>query len=430
MKKSLLFSFVCLWVLLGVSTFTACDRIAVDEQPAPKPTTQYKTKAKAPIAIDLSKNHTLTSQTSLTLKGTLSHGTAQFVGNGLLIYSPANNVTTATETISYDVCMNNNCATYQVQVAIVPQNTPTDSTQGCVQLITDVVNLNVVQGVSNNVLVDVLANDFFCSTAQVDTTTLAVVVAPQRGTVYNIGSKFLYSFESSAQSQANPDIFVYKLTQSNPNVVHYGVVAVNLQFQAAPCPLTVNNDSYNVTTPTALNIFANDSFCTDSLTTNSFQVVTQPSHGTLSNFTPYTGITFAPTAGYAGADSFVYKLTYSNGSSKQGTVSLNITSSGCSVTTDAKHDSTTVPKTQMQGDSIAFPVLVNDVYCPQNIASFQITQQPNPSQGVGTFTIVGNNIVYKLPTNNPSFVGTVFCTYQICAGGSCDTAYLKVTITN
>jgi hypothetical protein len=64
------------------------------------------------------------------------------------------------------------------------------------------------------------------------------------------------------------------------------------------------------------------------------------------------------------------------------------------------------------------------------LASFQITQQPNPSQGVGTFAIVGNNIVYKLPANNPSFVGVVFCTYQICAAGSCDTATFKVTITN
>jgi hypothetical protein len=428
MKKSLLFSFVFLWILVSVSTFTACDRVTVDEQPAPKATTQYKTKSKAPIAIDLSKNHTLTSQSVLTLKNTLSYGTAQFVSNGLLIYSPANNVTTATETISYEVCTNNNCATYQVQVQIVAQNTPTDTTQGCVQLITDVVNLNVVQGTVSSVLVDVLANDYFCPTAQMDTTTLAVAVAPQRGTVYKVGAgKFAYFFNPSAQSQVNPDIFVYKLTKNNPAVTYYGVVAINLQFQAVTCPLVVNNDSYNVTTATNLNIFANDSFCTDSLTTNSSIIVTQPAHGTLSNFVPYTGITFAPTAGYTGSDSFVYKLTYSNGTSKQGIVSLNI---ACSTNTDAKSDSTIVPKTQMQGDSIALPVLANDLYCPQNLASFQITQQPNPAEGVGTFTIMGGNIVYKLPVGNPTFTGVVFCTYQICAGGSCDTATVKITITN
>ncbi len=429
MKKSLLFSLLSLWI------FTACDRVAVDEQPTPAPKaiiTEFKTKSKAPIAIDLSKNHTLTSQSALVLKGNLQHGTAKFVSNGLLVYTPSQNVTTATENIGYQVCVNNDCQDFQVQVNIVNQLPTPNSEQGCVQLITDVVTLNVVPGTVSSKVIDVLANDYFCA-GVADTTLLQVAVAPERGFVYRSAGKLVYNFNPSAQSQVNPDVFVYKITHGNPATTYYGVVAVNIQTQAVFCPLVVNNDSYTIqnASSSTLNIFANDSFCTDSLSINpqipAFQIITQPAHGVLSAFAPYVGITFTPTAGYVGTDSFVYRLTYQNGSVKQGTVSLNI---GCSTTTNANNDSYIFPNTQIPPNGVTLQALSNDAYCPQNFASLQITQQADPAQGVGKFAVVNNQIVYILPSGNPTFTGTVSCVYQLCASGSCDSATITVQITN
>jgi len=41
-----------------------------------------------------------------------------------------------------------------------------------------------------------------------------------------------------------------------------------------------------------------------------YSILSQPSHGTISNFNPFTGtVTYTPAAGYAGADTFTYDVT-------------------------------------------------------------------------------------------------------------------------
>lgn len=425
----------CLYVLFfgAVLLLTSCDRVKQDEQPEPDQTSTFKVRANSPVVLDLFKRHNLSTQTTFALKGTPTYGTAQFLSNGMLMYSPNANASAVTDVVTYDACINGDCQSFNLQMQIQTANAPADSAQSCVTLFADVATLNIVPGTTGvTVTLNILANDFFCSSTQPNTSTLGIAVAPQRGTAQIVQSVLTYTFNASIQSQVNPDIIVYKIIQNN--ITYYGVVVINLTFQQT-CPLTVNNDSdsLSVNTSKLLKIFDNDNFCQNLLGTPTFQIITQPTHGSLGSLPAnYTGIDYTPTANYVGQDSFVYQLKYADGTTKTGTVSIKVKSNSvpCSLTTNTIDDAYTFPKTQMPNGTAALPVLGNDVYCAQNLSSFQITQQPNPAQGVGTFSIVNGTIVYTLPTSNASFTGTVSCTYQLCAGGSCDSSTVTITIIN
>ena len=58
-------------------------------------------------------------------------------------------------------------------------------------------------------------------------------------------------------------------------------------------------------------------------------IVTQPVHGTITNFDPASGsYTYTPTVGYHGPDSFTFTVTDGVNTSSAGTISLSILASG------------------------------------------------------------------------------------------------------
>jgi hypothetical protein len=418
--------------LLGsFALLTSCDKIKEDSLPEPESTaTKLKVRAQSPIVVDLFKRHNVTTSSTFVLKGSPAHGQASFVSNGMLLYMPSTTAVAVNDVIDYEVCTNGVCQPANVQIEITSANTAPDSTQSCVFLYADVVSLNVVLGTVITKDIFVLANDFFCQSGGSSANTLAVATQPKRGTAQVIqGSYIKYTYSFNSNSQVNPDVFVYSVTKAGQT--YYGVIVVNLVFPQPSCPLVVNNDSDStfVNTAKALTIFQNDSFCLDSLaTTNAFSIITAPQHGTLGNpNNNYTSINYTPNNNYVGFDSFVYKLTYKNGISKTGTVSLNVKNTPCT-TVDAVNDSYTFPISQMPNGQATLPILNNDDTCPQSSLNYSLTIVQQPAAGTGSVTVANDKIIYTLP--NSAFTGTVTFQYQFCKLGMCDTATVTLTITN
>src|SRR6185437_10447863 len=89
-----------------------------------------------------------------------------------------------------------------------------------------------------------------------------------------------------------------------------------------------NDDSgFSVSENNTLNIAASTLLANDTDPANlpiSITGVSNPSHGTVSYNASTKTVSFVPTTGYAGAASFTYTITDTNGASGSGQVSLNV----------------------------------------------------------------------------------------------------------
>lgn len=142
-----------------------------------------------------------------------------------------------------------------------------------------------------------------------------------------------------------------------------------------------NNDSYSVykNTATNLNILSND---TSGSTITGITITQQPAHGTVTvNGT--TNVTYTPTNGYDGADTFKYKAVNATGSSNEATVSLNV----IAAVPVANNDSYSL----YNFTDTNLNILANDTSALA-ITGITITQQP----AHGTVVVNGTtNVTYK-----------------------------------
>jgi Tol biopolymer transport system component len=93
-----------------------------------------------------------------------------------------------------------------------------------------------------------------------------------------------------------------------------------------------------------------------------FEVVTQPTHGTLSGTAP--DLTYTPATGYSGADSFTFRAKDASATSEPATISITVAESGSPVATAQEVDaveetprSITLAGTDPDGDPLAFTVV-------------------------------------------------------------------------
>lgn len=146
-----------------------------------------------------------------------------------------------------------------------------------------------------------------------------------------------------------------------------------------------------------------------------------PSHGTASVTNNGTRITYTPTTGYTGSDSFTY--TIADGAGATDTATVSVTVSGSNSPPDAVND--TLEATGPFGQSAvgSTDVLAND--SDPNGQALTIISTTNGTKGTTGF--VGGVITYT--TNTGSSVGTDSFTYTISDGaGGTDTATVSVTI--
>ncbi len=122
--------------------------------------------------------------------------------------------------------------------------------------------------------------------------------------------------------------YTVKDTTTGSKVSNVATVTVNVTGGVTPppplaAPVTVaDSATTQQDTVIGINVVANDSNCGSGC---SLSIASAPAHGKVTANSPAAGqITYTPTAGYSGADSFTYTATNSGGTSAPATVSLTV----------------------------------------------------------------------------------------------------------
>ena len=258
----------------------------------------------------------------------------------------------------------------------------------------------------------VLAND-----TDPDKLPLTAVIAsqPTRGTVtLNPDGSFTYT---PTAGDYGPDTFTYQATNGT---TLSAPVTVTLDVQ--PTLPTTIPDAYTtragktLTVPVATGVLANDTDPNGLVLTA--VIATQPTHGALT-LSPDGSLTYIPTAGYVGPDTFTYQATDANGAGNTATVTITV-APGAPVTNPDVYTTTA-------GTTLTVPVgtgvLANDTD-PNGLAlTAVIATQPTH----GTVTLSPNGSLIYVPT--AGYVGPDTFTYHANdADGTGNTATVTITI--
>ena len=154
--------------------------------------------------------------------------------------------------------------------------------------------------------------------------------------------------------------------------------------------------------------------CSDPASTLTYSLATQPSHGALNAFNSATGaLTYTPSAGYSGPDSFTFDAKSANGTSQTQTVTITdkvtITAEGCASETLATPYEAATPA---------------NLVCSVPGGTYKIVSQPANGTVSGLNTSTGA-LTY---TPNKAFVGVDSFTYSALSPGGQTTAAATITI--
>ena len=165
----------------------------------------------------------------------------------------------------------------------------------------------------------VLGND---STSDPGTFAATLMSSPVHGAVdLQTDGSFVYMPPTNFYGT---DSFTY---QANDGLANSNVAAVTIIVAAVNDAPTANDDTYSTTAGTTLSVAAPGLLANDSdldSTTLSASKLTNPVHGTLT-LNADGSFVYQPAAGYAGEDSFTYRISDDTASSNVATVRLTVT---------------------------------------------------------------------------------------------------------
>ena len=165
--------------------------------------------------------------------------------------------------------------------------------------------------------IDVLAND---SDVDLDVLTIVGVTAPLHGTAVAIAGRIAYT---PGANYHGADGFSYTIDDGHGAQATAAVALTITSVNDAPIAADVAASSADGD-PVAIALVASDAD-DDPL---SFAIAQPPAHGTLSAVVGAT-VTYTPTAGFAGTDSFTYTASDGQASSPAATVTIGVTHAVC-----------------------------------------------------------------------------------------------------
>ena len=292
-------------------------------------------------ALDIVLNATDIDGDSLTYAAVSqpSHGTLSGTAPNLT-YTPEENYFGA-DSFTFqanDGALDSNIATVSINVTAV-NDAPVAQDQ------------SVTTNEDTAVAIDLVANDI-----DGDTLTYVVVNQPAHGTLSGTAPNLTYT---PAENYSGADSFTFQVNDgaldSNVATVSITVTAVNDAPVAQEQSVTVNEDAAVAITLVATDVDG------DSLT---YIVVSQPVHGTLGGTVP--NLTYTPSAGYTGNDSFTFKVNDGSVDSNLATVSITVTpvndapvaqDQKLSVDEDSKNNPVKLMATDADDDSLTYSIV-------------------------------------------------------------------------
>jgi hypothetical protein len=217
------------------------------------------------------------------------------------------------------------------------------------------------------------------------------------------------------------DTFTYKVKDFDNLTSNIATVTVDV-LQVITPPVA-NNDSYTIgeNTPTVLNILANDTDQNSTLVPTSVVITTAPTHGTI-NINSTTGaVTYTPTNGYLGTDSFKYTVADATGAvSNIATVSLKVVPAP----PIANNDSVTTP----ENTPVTINELANDVAIAASLVPGSVVIVTPPTQGTTSINTSNGDITY---TPNLNYFGpdTIQYTVKDTNGSTSNVGTISINVT-
>ena len=251
-----------------------------------------------------------------------------------------------------------------------------------------------------------------------DTLTYAIVTNPAHGTISGTGPNVTYT---SATGYVGPDSFTFDATE---NGVVSNTATVTITVAAGPPPPLANSQTVttNKNTAIAITLTGTPGSSGDTLT---FAIATNPAHGALSGTPP--NLTYTPTTGYVGADSFTYNVTESNGASSTtpGTVSINVVQPPpvASKTTLSAATSTPAP-----GASDAITITVTSAAASTTTPTGTLTIAVDGAAQTPSLTLTNGSATYTF-SSTAAGAHTIAATYSGDTNYATSSGSLTVTVT-
>ena len=384
------------------STSTTSDKRYINSPPVAQNDTYSIPFNSSATSLDVLANDSDPDGDPLTITAVTApaHGTTT-IAAGRVSYTPTTGYS-GTDTFRYTVSDGKGAsATATVSITIqAPTNRPPIAQNDA---------FTIVQSSTNNSL-NVLAND---SDPDGDTLTITAVATPQHGTATISANRIIYT---PTAGYNGTDRFIYTISDGKGETA-FATVTITIPAVVVNQPPVATKDSYTVdqnSSNNSLNVLANDTDPDgDALAITG---VTAPAHGTavvLNNRVSYT-----PTAGYIGVDTFTYSISDGKGGTASAAVTMTVQSAAVNRPPVAVNDAFTVA---VSSSNNSFNVLANDTDPDGDTLSITGTTTPMH----GTALVLNNRVLY---TPTPGYTGTDTFNYTITDGRGL-TATAAVTIT-
>ncbi|MTD16653.1 tandem-95 repeat protein [Nakamurella sp. YIM 132087] len=379
----------------------------------------------APVTVDVLANDTVSpsgaplNPASVTVTVAPAHGTVSVnPTTGAITYTPASNYS-GPDSFTYRVCDTSTptpvCSTATVSVTVSGNGIVAQDDASTTMPMTAVA-------------IDVLANDTVSGSVPLNPGSVTVTVPPGHGSTSVNTTTGVITYTPEANFSGT-DTFTYRVCDSSTPtpVCDTAVVTVTVPNQVVANDDTVATGENDAV---VIDVLADDTHMTGGapLDPSSVRVTRAPAHGSIEVEAATGRITYTPTAGYSGPDSFDYEVCdTSEPTPVCSTATVNITVGPNTVT--ANDDSGTTPPVT----PIVTDVLANDtvtiVGTPLNPAS--VTVVVAPQHGTTSVDPATGAITY---TPESGFSGVDTYTYQVCDTTTptpiCATAVVTITVPN
>ena len=352
-------------------TDTAIHTVTVAVPPAPVVnndvfTTQYGTALNGTVT----PNDTVAPGSTFTTLSQPGNGTLSFKPDGTYVYTPSPGFV-GTETFVYRVTDPAGQAAIAVEVIRVMPPA--------------IVAVNDTYTTAYNTAVDgnAAANDSYAPGS-----TFLAITAPMHGTLaMNADGTYVYT---PAAGFSGIDMFAYAVTDPTGQT-RFATDTITVAPQPGPDAV---DDSYTTAYATAVtgNAATGDTYGSGS----TFSATAQPGHGILV-FNADGTFTYTPFAGFAGTDSFTYRVTDANGQTATATETIVVARPTLTAINDAYSG--------VYGTPVAGNAAAADVFA----AGSAFTVASNPANGSVTMNANGTYVY----TPAAGFTGTDTFTYRV-----------------